>query len=167
MAAGQGQLPIQPVDKPILCSPYFEPDLHWVYDQTTGIPTRTEGRRPASYWYKTERTGSAQQQLGFMAEEDRDDLPLVNALRADVNRWRKSGWLGASETTKTLLRHWSREDRLRRLFFCQIEAAETMIYLREMLAQDRVPRFRPQLSLQDHRALMQGYRCMRSALWAC
>jgi type III restriction enzyme len=79
--AGQGELPIQPVDKPILCSPYVEPDLHWVYDLSTGIPSRTEGRRPASYWYKTERTGSAQQQLGFMAEEDRDDLPLVNALR--------------------------------------------------------------------------------------
>lgn len=156
MAAGQGQLPIQPVDKPILCSPYVEPDLHWVYDQTTGIPTRTEGRRPASYWYKTERTGTAQQQLGFMAEEDRDDLPLVNALRDDVRRWRKSGWLGASETTKTLLRHWSRDDRLRRLFFCQIEAAETLIYLREMLAQGRVPRFTPKLSLQDHRALMEG-----------
>jgi hypothetical protein len=29
-----------------------------------------------------------------MAEEDRDDLPLVNALRDDVRRWRKTrlGW---------------------------------------------------------------------------
>jgi type III restriction enzyme len=123
----QAPLPIQPVDKPILCAPYFEPDLHWVYDQSTGIPTRTPGRRPASYWYKTERSGSAQQQLGFMAEEDRDDLPLVNALRDDVRRWRKADWAGASETTKTLLRHWWREDRTRRLFFCQIEAAETVI----------------------------------------
>jgi type III restriction enzyme len=154
--AAQGQLPIQPVDKPILCSPYVEPDQHWVYDQSTGIPTRTPGRRPASYWYKTERSGSAQQQLGFMAEEDRDDLPLVNALRDDVRRWRLSGWLGATETTKALLRQWWREDRTRRLFFCQIEAAETVIYLREMLMQGRVPRFKPQISLADHAALMQG-----------
>ncbi len=65
--AGQAELPIQPVDKPILCSPYVEPDQHWVCDRTTGIPTRTPGRRPASYWFKSERTGSAQQQLGFMA----------------------------------------------------------------------------------------------------
>lgn len=150
----QEALPIQPVDKPILCSPYVEPDQHWVYDRSTGIPTRTQGRRPASYWYKTERTGSAQQQLAFMAEEDRDDLPLVNALRGDVRRWRESGWRGASETTKTLLRHWWREDRLRRLFFCQLEAAETVIYLREMLAQGRRPQFTPELSLQDHAALM-------------
>ena len=150
----QAELPIQPVDKPILCSPYVEPDQHWVYDRATGIPTRTEGRRPASYWYKTERTGSAQRQLAFIAEEDRDDLPLVNALRDDVRRWREREWQGASETTKTLLRHWSREDRARRLFFCQIEAVETVIYLREMLAQGRVPRFKPQLSLDDHAALM-------------
>jgi type III restriction enzyme len=162
--AGQGELPIQPVDKPILCSPYVEPDLHWVYDLSTGIPTRTEGRRPASYWYKTERTGSAQQQLGFMAEEDRDDLPLVNALREDVRRWHDAGWAGASETTKTLLRHWWREDRTRRLFFCQLEAVETLIYLREMLAQGRSPRFKPQLSLADHAALMQGQN-PRPAEW--
>ena len=155
--AGQGELPIQPVDKPILCSPYVEPDLHWVYDQTTGIPTRTPGRRPASYWYKTERTGQAQQQLAFMAEEDRDDLPLVNALREDVRRWHQAGWAGASETTKTLLRHWWREDRQRRLFFCQLEAVETVIYLREMLAQGRAPRFKPVLSLDDHTALMAGH----------
>ncbi len=162
--SGQGQLPIQPVDKPILCSPYLEPDLHWVYDQATGIPTRTAGRRPASYWYKTERTGSAQQQLGFMAEEDRDDLPLVNALREDVRRWHDAGWIGASETSKTLLRHWWREDRPRRLFFCQLEAAETLIYLREMLAQARLPRFKPQLTLADHAALMQGQN-PRPAEW--
>jgi type III restriction enzyme len=68
----------------------------------------------------------------------------------------RRGWAGASETTKTLLRHWWREDRTRRLFFCQIEAAETVIYLREMLAQGRVPRFKPQISLADHAALMQG-----------
>lgn len=45
----QTELPIQPVDKPILCSPYVEPDQHWVYDTLTGIPTKTPGRRPASY----------------------------------------------------------------------------------------------------------------------
>ena len=153
----QTEIPIQPVDKPILCSPYVEPDQHWVYDRMTGIPTRTPGRREASYWFKDERTGSAQQQLGFMAEEARDDLPLVNTLRDDVRRWRQSGWEGASPTTKTLLRHWSRDDRLRRLFFCQIEAVETVIYLREFLAQGRTPRFAPKLTLADHAALLAGH----------
>ena len=34
--------------------------------------------------------------------------------------------------TKDLLRHWAREDRPRRLFFCQREAVETIIYLAEL-----------------------------------
>ena len=31
-ARGQQPLPIQPVERPILCSPYEEPTEHWVYD---------------------------------------------------------------------------------------------------------------------------------------
>lgn len=161
---GQQALPIQPVDKPILCSPYAEPGEHWVYDRTTGVPTRTPGRREASYWFKTERTGGAQLALGFMAEEERDNLPLVNLLRSDVRRWRDSGWVGATETTKTLLRHWWREDRMRRLFFCQLEAVETVIYLQEFLERGRRPNFNPQLSLTDHAALRQGLN-PRPAQW--
>ena len=157
MTGKQEEIPIQPVDKPILCSPYREPDRHWLYDRSTGIPRKEAGRRKASYWYKNERTGSAQQSLAGMTQEESDDLPLVNALREDVKRWRDSGWRGASETTKTLLRHWWRDDRSRRLFFCQVEAAETLIYLREMLAQGRAPQFKPQLSLADHEALTHGH----------
>ena len=130
--AAQLSIPIQPVENPILCSPYQEPDQHWLYDTSTGVPTRTPGRRPASYWFKSERSGSAQQQMSFLAEEERDDLPLVNALRDDVRRWRAGGWENASATTKTLLRHWWREDRGRRLFFCQVEAVETVIWLVEV-----------------------------------
>jgi len=45
-----------------------------------------------------------------------------------MSSWRESGWENASETTKKLLRHWWREERARRLFFCQIEAVETIFY---------------------------------------
>ena len=54
------QIPVQPVEDPILCSPYEEPDRHWRYDRNTGIPSKETGRREAAYWYKSERTGSAQ-----------------------------------------------------------------------------------------------------------
>ena len=154
--AQQLSIPIQPVENPILCSPYKEPDQHWLYDTRTGIPTKTPGRRPASYWFKSERAGSAQQQMSFLAEEERDDLPLVNALREDVRRWRAGGWENASETTKKLLRHWWREDRGRRLFFCQVEAVETIIYLREILALGKKPRWTPKLTLEDFNTLGQG-----------
>jgi len=149
------QLPIQPVEDPILCSPYKEPDRHWLYNTRTGIPSKIQARREASYWYKSERTGSAQ--LSLLAEEERDDLPLVNALRDDVRRWRNSGWQNASETTKKLLRHWRREDRQRRLFFCQLEAAETIIYIREILAMGKNPRWKPRLGLDEFKLLEQGH----------
>jgi type III restriction enzyme len=123
-------IPVQPIDKPILCSPYDEPTDHWIYDKKTGEPMHGGTRRPAGYWYKTDRTGSAQGQL--FAEEERDDLPLVNALRDDVRRWRETGYRGASSVTKDLFKHWVREDALRRLFFCQREAVETVIYLAEI-----------------------------------
>ena len=150
----QVEIPIQPVDDPILCRPYDEPEEHWVYDTGTGVPSRTPGRRPASYWYKSERTGSAQRDL--FAEEERDDLPLVNALREDVRRWHKAGWPSASQTTKKLLRHWWRQDRARRLFFCQIEAVETVLYIREILAVGKSPRWKPQLGLDEFRLLEKG-----------
>lgn len=46
------QLPIQPVENPILCSPYHEPGQHWLYDTKTGIPSKAPGRRTASYWFQ-------------------------------------------------------------------------------------------------------------------
>ena len=147
MNQDQDRIPIQPVEQPILCSPYEEPDAHWRYDTQTGEAIRQPGRREAGYWYKTDRTGSNQMQL--FQEEERDDLPLVNALRADVERWRNSGYERATSVTKELLRHWAREDLLRRLFFCQREAVETIIYLVEILQGGRGPRFNPKFTHED------------------
>ena len=162
MSMSDTQLPLQPVEEPIICSPYAEPDAHWYYDRATGVPAKEPGRRDASYWFKTERAGSGQ--LSLLAEEDQDDLPLVNDLRDDVRRWREAGWPSVSPTTRRLLRHWWREDRSRRLFFCQLEAVETIIYLRELLARDRTPRWRPKLTLQEFALLGEG-RNPRPGVW--
>jgi type III restriction enzyme len=153
--------PIQPVPSPILCNPYDEPDWHWLYDTTTGTATKTQGRREASYWFRRERTSTAQ--LSAFAQEESDPLDLVNALREDVRRWRASGWEGATTVTKQLLRHWARPDRPRRLFFCQREAVETVIYLAEILGADRAPRFKPKLSLADFQLLRRGERASFSS----
>ena len=67
-------IPIQPVENPILCSPYKEPDQHWLYDTRTGIPSKMPKRRPASYWFKTERTGSAQ--MSFLLRKNATTCPL-------------------------------------------------------------------------------------------
>lgn len=144
------QIPIQPVEQPILCNPYEEPTAHWVYDTVTGEATKVQGRRPASYWYKTQRTEGQLRLAGVgWTEEQRDKLHLVNKLRQDISRWRASNYEGATQITKELLRHWSREDRPRRLFFCQREAAETVIYLAEILSAGRKPRFSPAFTERD------------------
>ena len=159
---GQQALPIQPVERPILCSPYVEPREHWVYSTEDGSATKQPGRRPASYWFKTLRTNTRTTlTLPGMAEEEREDLPYVNALRGDVRRWRESGYEGATNITKELLRHWTREDRPRRLFFCQVEAVETMVYLNEIrgLNRDgtrRKPRFNPQFADADFAKLIDA-----------
>ncbi|GAM10437.1 hypothetical protein OR1_02726 [Geobacter sp. OR-1] len=123
-----GWAPTQAVDDPILNSPYEEPKQYWRY--ADGVPHKVPGRRPARYHFKDKQTGAAQQDL-FKIETE-DDLPLINALRKDVKRWRDSGYRGASAVTKELLTWWIREDRPRRLFFCQREAVETVIYLLEL-----------------------------------
>jgi uncharacterized protein (DUF433 family) len=79
--ATQQEIPIQPVDNPIICSPYDEPEDHWFYNEH-GEATRPGHRRPAGYWYKTEKTAAGQR--GLFLNEQRDLLDLVNLLREDV-----------------------------------------------------------------------------------
>ena len=143
----QNDIPIQPVENPILCNPYDEPDKHWTYDTSTGEALETLGRREAGYWYKTKATGTAQMTL--FQEEERDDLPLVNKLRADVKRWRETNYRNATVVTRELLRHWARDDLLRRLFFCQREAVETIIYLVEIRQGRKRLGFNPTFTDED------------------
>lgn len=128
-------VPTQAVEDPILNGPYEEPKEHWTYQG--GVPHRIPQRRPASYWFKSQKVGESQQ--GLFAEEDRDDLPLVNRLRDDVRRWRESGYRGVSPVTRDLFRHWFSAERSRRLFFCQREAVETIVYLLELAIPGRLP----------------------------
>lgn len=152
------RIPVQPVAKPILCSPYAKPTAHWLYDPKTGAPTEYPGRRDAGYWYKTEKIGVQQ---SLFTEEQRDDLPLINALRSDVDRWRESGYRGASNVTRELLSHWARSDRRRRLFFCQLESAETVIYLNEIRIPGRTSRTgfqKFQVTDEDLALMLRGER---------
>ena len=154
MNQNQLDIPIQPVERPILCNPYEEPDAHWVYDTDTGEAIRQPGRRDAGYWYKTERTGSGQLQI--FREEEWDDLPLVNRLRDDVRRWRESNYRNATNVTRELLNHWTREDKERRLFFCQLEAVETIIWLAEIRRAGKRTGFNPQFTDENLNELVDA-----------
>ena len=145
-------IPIQPVDDPILNTPYDEPQLYWEYDRQTGEAKKSQGRRPAEYWYKTDTGFREQGKLELF--EDRKELELVNKLRKDVARWRQADYVGATNVTRELLAHWRRANRLRRFFFCQLEAVETIIFLSEMRGKKadgtrHRPRWNPEFSNPD------------------
>ncbi|HEX2779749.1 MAG TPA: hypothetical protein VHM30_09630, partial [Gemmatimonadaceae bacterium] len=59
------------------------------------------------------------------------EMVLVNRIRERVKAWREAGYPGATRTTLDLLRWWTRDGRRQNLFFAQVEAAETIIFLKE------------------------------------
>jgi len=74
-------------------------------------------------------------------------LQVVNTLRGFVREWRENEYPGASKTSRTLLHYWfERTHRIPgpngdaefRYYFCQREAIETLIYLKEVRKTDRV-----------------------------
>jgi type III restriction enzyme len=54
-----------------------------------------------------------------------------NLIRQRLKEWREQGWPGVSRTTLELLNYWRRDGRQQPLFFAQLEAAETIIFLTE------------------------------------
>jgi len=75
-------------------------------------------------------------------------LTIAQNIRAAVREWRENSYPGASETTRELLEHWFLRDHILktkdgtevpfRYHFCQREAIETFIYLREVVRRERV-----------------------------
>ncbi len=67
-------IPIQPVNKPILCSPYEEPTEHWVHNTETGAASPFPGRWPTRHWFKHRRTADSTLMLPGFAEECENSL---------------------------------------------------------------------------------------------
>lgn len=138
----QPPLTVAEVDSPIINSPFQEPVYHWLIERGEP-PAKAEGRRRASYFYRVpEHAGrgrrSRQQAELFESEKGEEiELEIVNFIRERVKEWRsgsRSGGVvydGASPVTKELLELWRRNDRMQRLFFAQLEAVETIIFLVE------------------------------------
>ena len=61
------------------------------------------------------------------------ELALVNLIRERLEAWRQ-GYAGVTRTTLELLQWWRREGREKRLFYAQMEAVETVIFLTEARA---------------------------------
>jgi hypothetical protein len=70
-------------------------------------------------------------------EEKKAESGHVNRIRQLVKGWRDLGWPDATPATRALLEHWLAEDRFRPLFFCQVEALETLIFITEVAKQTK------------------------------
>ncbi|AKF03415.1 BPTD_3080 family restriction endonuclease [Sandaracinus amylolyticus] len=145
------ELPRNAVDNPILNSPFHEPTRYWDF---SGPSARVgEGRRPAGYTglARTERAGDVAH-----AQQQQILLHTVNDIRARVKEWRARNYPNVSRTTRDLLDHWNDPAR-RPIFFCQREAAETIIYLVEASEADRQGiRIEPDVPV-DPESVAKGY----------
>lgn len=109
----------------IINSPYREPSKHLKYNREERKFELIDGRRPAGYTIASEHSEKFDDP-GFFVE-----LPEVNKIRQRVDSWRDAGYPGVTKVTKELLDYWNREDRDKKLFFCQLEAIETLIWFVE------------------------------------
>ncbi len=135
--------------KPILNTPYARPSRHWELDEQ-GQPTHQiiESRRPAEFITpipkpKKRKTSEKQSSMVFdegkglsTQEQQYDITAIINAVRDQVEAWRKlqnpNDWQVTPETAR-LLQHWRHHKFSNtRPFFCQVEAAETAIWLTEV-----------------------------------
>jgi len=134
-------------DQPILNSPYEGPRRHWELDQS-GQPTQRviETRRRAEFITpipkpKKRKGAAAQAQEEMLFDEGKglstktqryDPNPIINEIRGFVDIWRNlaPGLWNVTPETQRLLQHW-RHHKFSgpRPFFCQVEAAETAIWL--------------------------------------
>ena len=113
----------------ILHTPYAEPTRHWKLDDHGRATTHTEPRR---------RPSSTQLPVPSPKGDETDWTPpdpevephgTINEIRQHVRAWRAGLWRGVSPRVLHLLEYWAREGAMMRPFWCQREAAETLIWL--------------------------------------
>ena len=122
------------IENPILNSPFSEPTRHYRFDDDGITDVIVEDRRVSSYFIPIAQPRKKGKQLEIETEWIKSRIKPndeVNRIRARVRIWRELGYPGVTPTTARLLAYWTDSSRERKLFFCQIEAVETAIYITE------------------------------------
>jgi type III restriction enzyme len=132
-------MPAVTIDNPILNSPFREPTRHFRLDADNQITKTVDpGRRGSSYFLPIaapKKKGAPG--LYDAIEEKKTESGHVNRIRQLVKTWRDQGWPDVTSVTRALLEHWGADDRFRPLFFCQVEALETLIFITEVAKQTK------------------------------
>ena len=125
--------PVSPEEQPIINSPFYLPEYHWpLNSDTKAFAPAVDGRRmaqnmPPVAGSRGNRRGNPQPgNIGVAWEE----LKLVNQVRQGVSAWRQCGYPDTTSTTRELINHWTDREEFP-LYFAQIDAVLTHIYLRE------------------------------------
>jgi type III restriction enzyme len=97
---------------------------------------------PSEYPSSHRRRGEGKGTALVVSGRRPSPIEIVRRVRSEVDEWRAAGYVGASDTTRTLLQFWFQQnhtvtaaDGLEREFayyFCQQEAVETLAYLYEV-----------------------------------
>jgi type III restriction enzyme len=127
------------IDNPILNSPFRAPTRHFALDEE-GAPTGEviDGRRISAYVVPVAAPRHRRDRQVEMQLDERGGQvtpnDFINELRRYVAEWRgmaQAQW-GVTHETERLLMHWRDPDNTKPLFFCQLEAVETVIWLTEV-----------------------------------
>ena len=118
-----------PHTDPILCHPYAAPNRHWDLDwRGRATDTINKGRRPST------PTLAIVPGATPIGKDDDQTHARINKIRHLVDKWRNNDWQGSTSASKTLLAHWH-DSTDPRLYWAQIEAVETLIWLSEVAPQ--------------------------------
>ncbi len=127
-----------------LNSPYEAPREHWAQDQNGRLTAeKRPGRRPSEIKTiivpQADGVSSSPSDEDMLDEVQSETNRLINQVRGHLDAWRKLplGSRGVTDTTRKLLQYWSDPDREFKLFFCQLEAIETLIWLAEVAPRAR------------------------------
>jgi type III restriction enzyme len=122
------------IENPILNSPYGEPGRHFRFDDDGITDEIVDSRRVSSYFIPIPQAKKRSGQLAFdeWTGDRISENAFINRIRGKIGIWRAGGWQGVTATSRSLLEYWTGPDRERPLFFCQIEALETAIYITEV-----------------------------------
>lgn len=125
------------IENPVLNSPFEEPQRHFRFDEDGITNDVVAGRRRSCYFIPVPKPRKKGKQLVLDTEWTQDRIEenrFINQVRDRVGLWRKGGHSSVTPVTRRLLEHWNSPERERKLFFCQIEALETIIYITECAA---------------------------------
>lgn len=127
------------IENPIVNSPFSEPQRHFRFDDEGITSELVETRRTSQYFIPIAKPKKKDNQLQLEMElwtNDRiEENGFINDIRQCVSLWRNADYRGTvniTPITRRLLEYWKNPERERRLFFCQLEALETIIYLTEV-----------------------------------